>query len=107
MTFPLPKRGFYLECPEYICKSYIPATHLKVMFWSPHIMHLLRSAFLNASAPTVEATRASFQPFEAVLLYFAVSRKTEVHVFYALYQSGHCSKFLNVIFLIRACHIKI
>ncbi|OFQ03925.1 hypothetical protein HMPREF2958_04570 [Rothia sp. HMSC036D11] len=71
MTFPLPKRGFYLECPEYICKSYIPATHLKVMFWSPHIMHLLRSAFLNASAPTVEATRASFQPFEAVLLYRA------------------------------------
>jgi len=34
-------------------------------------MHLLRSAFLNASAPTVEATQASFQPFEAVLLHRA------------------------------------
>ena len=62
---------------------------------SPHIMHLLRSAFLNASAPTVEATRASFQPFEAVLPHRA---STEVHVFYALYQSGHCSKFFK-------CHI--
>jgi len=38
---------------------------------SLHIMHLLRSAFLNASAPTVEATQASFQPFEAVLLHRA------------------------------------
>ncbi len=71
MTFPLAERGFYLGCSEYICKSCIPATHLKSDFWSPHIMHLLRSAFLNASAPTVEATQASFQPFKAVLLHRA------------------------------------
>jgi len=34
-------------------------------------MHLLRSAFPNTSAPTIEATQASFQPFKAVLLHHA------------------------------------
>jgi len=44
-------------------------------------MHLLRSAFLNTSAPTVEATQASFQPFEAVLLY----RTRQKFMYFMLY----------------------
>ena len=70
MTFPLPERGFYLVPRIYLQELHTSNTSQSYT-QSLHIMHLLRSAFLNASAPTVEATQASFQPFEAVLLHRA------------------------------------